>query len=45
MKNNELIYELDDVLDVLSKVDSKERIWEFLLDLMTDKEHIPNSNK
>lgn len=38
MKNNELIYELDDVLDVLSKMGSKERIWEFLLDLMTDKE-------
>ena len=38
MKSNELIYELDNVLDVLSKMDSKERLWEFLLDLMTDKE-------
>lgn len=38
MKNNELIYELDNVLVVLSRIDSKERIWEFLLDLMTDKE-------
>ena len=38
MKKNELEYEFDDVLTVLSTIDSKERMFEFLLDLMTEKE-------
>lgn len=38
MRKNELQYELDDILSVLSSMNSKERIFEFLLDLMTLKE-------
>jgi TrpR-related protein YerC/YecD len=38
MKKNELEYELDDVLTIFSKLDSKDRVFEFLLDLMTEKE-------
>jgi len=45
MKKNELQYELDDILIVLSSVDSKERIFEFLLDLMTEKEMLEFSRR
>ncbi|MDF1682670.1 MAG: hypothetical protein P1U46_02875 [Patescibacteria group bacterium] len=45
MKKNELSYEVDDILTVLSKLDSKERIFEFLLDLMSEKEILDFSRK
>jgi TrpR-related protein YerC/YecD len=45
MKNNELQYELDDILNVLSKINSKERIFEFILDLMTQKELLEFSRR
>lgn len=45
MKKNELSYEVDDILIVLSKLDSKERIFEFLLDLMSEKEMLDFSRK
>lgn len=38
MKINELAYELEDILTIFSKMDSKEMILEFLTDLMTEKE-------
>lgn len=38
MKKNELEYELSDILLAFSKMDSKERIFEFMHDLMTQKE-------
>ena len=38
MKKNELQYELDNLLLVLSRIDKKERMFELLLDLMTEKE-------
>jgi uncharacterized protein YerC len=45
MKKNELAYELDDLLTIFSRLDSKERIFEFLLDLMSEKEMIDFSRK
>ncbi len=45
MRNNELQYEFDDILTVLTKLDSKERLFEFLLDLMTEKEIIEFSRR
>ncbi len=45
MKNNELQYEFDDILTVLSKIDSKDRLFEFLLDLMTEKEILEFSRR
>jgi TrpR-related protein YerC/YecD len=45
MKKRELEYELDDILNVLSKLDSKERMFEFLLDLMTEKEILEFSRR
>lgn len=45
MKKNELQYELDDTLTVLSTIDSKERMFEFLLDIMTEKEMLEFSRR
>jgi TrpR-related protein YerC/YecD len=45
MKKNELEYELGDILTVLSRLDSKERIFEFFLDLMTEKEILEFSRR
>ena len=45
MKNNELQYDLNNILTVLSKIDSKERTFEFLLDLMTEKEMLEFSRR
>jgi len=45
MKKNELQYDLDNVLTVLSSIDSKERMFEFLLDLMTEKEMLEFSRR
>lgn len=38
IKKNELVYELDDVLKVLAKMDNKDIIFDFLNDIMTEKE-------
>lgn len=38
MKKNELAYELEPILTVFASIDKKERILEFMLDLMTEKE-------
>ena len=40
MKKNELEYELDNILTVLLQIDSKERIFEFLYDLMSERQII-----
>lgn len=45
MKKNELEYELSNILTVLSKIDSKDRMFEFLLDLMTEKEMLEFSRR
>lgn len=45
MKKNELAYEFDPVLIALSKMDSKERIFEFILDLLTEKEILEFSRR
>lgn len=45
MKKNELAYEFDPVLTALSKIDSKERIFEFMLDLLTEKEILEFSRR
>ena len=45
MKNNELQYELDSILTVLATINSKERTFEFLLDLMTKKEILELSRR
>lgn len=45
MKKNELQYESDAILTALSKMDSKERIFEFMLDLMTEKEILEFSRR
>ncbi|NVP18037.1 hypothetical protein HUU51_04950 [Candidatus Gracilibacteria bacterium] len=45
MKKNELAYEFDPVLVALSKMDSKERIFEFMLDLLTEKEILEFSRR
>jgi len=45
MKKNELAYELDDLLTVFSRIDSKERIFEFMLDLMSEKEMLDFARK
>jgi TrpR-related protein YerC/YecD len=45
MKKNELQYELDDLLTVFSNIDSKERMFEFLQDLMTEKEMLEFSRR
>ena len=45
MKKNELQYELDNTLTVLSAIDSKERMFDFLLDLMTEKEMLEFSRR
>lgn len=36
---------MDDILTVLSRIDSKERIFEFFLDLMSEKEMLDFSRK
>lgn len=38
MKKNELQFEIDDLLKVFSSIDSKDRMFEFMLDLMTEKQ-------
>jgi len=45
MKKNELEFEFDDILTVLSKIESKERMFEFLLDIMTEKEILEFSRR
>ncbi len=45
MKKKELSFEMDDILTVLSRIDSKERIFEFFLDLMSEKEMLDFSRK
>ena len=45
MKKNELAYEFDPVLVALSNMDSKERIFEFMLDLLTEKEILEFSRR
>jgi len=45
MKKNELAYEFDPILTALSKMDSKERIFEFMLDLLTEKEILEFSRR
>ena len=45
MKKNELQYELDDISTVFTKLDSKERVFEFLLDIMTEKEMLEFSRR
>ena len=45
MKKNELQYELDSILTVLATINSKERTFEFLLDLMTEKELLEFSRR
>ncbi|MDD3144486.1 MAG: YerC/YecD family TrpR-related protein [Candidatus Gracilibacteria bacterium] len=45
MKKNELAYEFDGILIALSKMDSKERIFEFMLDLLTEKEILEFSRR
>lgn len=45
MKKNELAYEFDPILIALSKMDSKERIFEFMLDLLTEKEILEFSRR
>lgn len=38
MKKNELEYELENILLVLSTINNKDRMFDFLLDLMTEKQ-------
>lgn len=45
MKKNELQYELDDILNVFSNLDSKERVFEFMLDIMSENEMIELSKR
>ena len=45
MKKNELAYEFDPILIALSNMDSKERIFEFMLDLLTEKEILEFSRR
>ena len=45
MKKNELEFELDSILNVLSRMDNKEVILEFLSDLMTENELLENSKR
>lgn len=45
MKKNELAYEIDDLLTIFSRMDSKERIFEFMLDLMSEKEMLDFARK
>ena len=45
MKKNELAYEFDPVLIALSNMDSKEIIFEFMLDLLTEKEILEFSRR
>ena len=45
MKKNELEYELEDIILVLSKIDSKDRIFDLFLDLMTEKEMLEFSRR
>ena len=45
MKKKELEYELESITDVLSKINSKDRILDFLLDLMTEKEMLEFSRR
>jgi len=45
MKKAELEYEFDDILTVLSRIDWKDRLFEFLLDLMTEKEILEFSRR
>jgi TrpR-related protein YerC/YecD len=45
MKNNELKYEFDAICTVLSKIGSKDVIFNILRDLMTEKEMIELSRR
>jgi len=45
MKKKELEYELEWITEVLSRIDSKDRILDFLLDLMTEKEMLEFSRR
>ncbi len=45
MKKNELAYEIDDLLTIFASMDSKERTFEFLLDIMSEKELLDLSRK
>jgi len=45
MKKKELEYELESITEVLSKIDSKDRVLDFLLDLMTEKEMLEFSRR
>jgi TrpR-related protein YerC/YecD len=38
MKKKDLMYELDGIFTALSKMETKDAVWDFLIDLMTDKE-------
>jgi len=45
MKNNELKYELDDILTILSRMNSKDLIFDFLRDLLSEKEILEFSRR
>ena len=45
MKNNELKYELEDITTILSRITSKDLVFDFLRDLMTEKEMIEFSRR
>ncbi|MCD5385247.1 YerC/YecD family TrpR-related protein [Candidatus Gracilibacteria bacterium] len=45
MKKKELEYELESITEVLSKINSKDRVLDFLLDLMTEKEMLEFSRR
>lgn len=45
MKNNELKYEMDDILTILSRINSKDMIFDFLRDLLTEKEILEFSRR
>ena len=45
MKNNELKYELDDITTILAKTTSKDVIFNFLRDLLTEKEILEFSRR
>lgn len=45
MKRKELEYELESITEVLSKINSKDRVLDFLLDLMTEKEMLEFSRR
>jgi TrpR-related protein YerC/YecD len=38
MREKDLFYEFDDILTIMSKMDSKDRLFDFFLDLLSENE-------